>query len=94
MSFAILDPTGQGEDQQRSLARRSASLRGATVGLLNSTKRNSDLLLAALGAELVERYGVKELVERSKPTFSVPAPDPLIEEMAARCHIIITGVGD
>ena len=90
----ILNPTGQSQTRAGTLAPRTRSLEGATVGLLNSTKRNSDLLLAALGQELVARYGVKELVEATKPTFSLPVPRAQLEELAAKCHFIITGVGD
>ncbi|MDE3076807.1 MAG: hypothetical protein KGJ86_15425 [Chloroflexota bacterium] len=91
---SILDPTGRHSAEQAKLASRTGSLKGATVGLLNSTKRNSDILLAAIGAELKQRYGVKEVVECAKPTFSLPAPPPLVDELAAKCHYIITGVGD
>ena len=91
----ILDPTGhRSAQQQGTLAARNGTLKGATVGLLNSTKRNSDLLLKALGDELVVRYGVKELVEATKPTFSLPVPPDMVENLVRRCNFIIAGVGD
>ena len=94
MSPMILDPRGQAKSRTGTLAPRTRGLEGATVGLLNSTKRNSDLLLAALGRELMARYGVKELIEVAKPTFSLPVPPNQLADLAARCHFIITGVGD
>ncbi|MBV8086980.1 MAG: hypothetical protein JO247_19405 [Chloroflexi bacterium] len=90
----ILDPTGHHASEQGKLAPRTRGLDGATVGLLNSTKRNSDIFLRAVGDELVKHYGVKELMEVTKPTFSLPIPPNQIEQMAARCHFIIAGVGD
>lgn len=90
----ILDPTGHRATEQAKLAARTRGLEGATVGLLDSTKRNSDILLKALGEELVKHYGVKELVEVVKPSFAVPVPPEQVEQMAARCHFIIAGVGD
>jgi hypothetical protein len=44
--------------------------------------------------ELREQYGVKEVIERAKPTFSLPVPKPLADELAEKCDYIITGVGD
>ena len=90
----IIDPTSRRNVEAGSLAPRKGSLQGATVGLLNSTKRNSDILLAAVGEELKERFGVKELIEVSKPTFSLPAPPKLVDELVEKCDIVITGVGD
>ena len=90
----ILNPTGQSQTRKGTLAPRTRSLEGATVGLLNSTKRNSDLLLAAIGRELQTRYGVKEVIEVAKPTFSLPVPKGQLEDLAAKCHFIVTGVGD
>ncbi len=90
----ILDPTGHRATQHGTLAERKGTLKGATIGLLNSTKRNSDLLLKALGDELVARYGVKELIEATKPTFSLPVPPDMVEDLVKRCNFIIAGVGD
>jgi hypothetical protein len=90
----ILDPSGRRRAEQGTLAPRKGSLDGATVGLLNSTKRNSDILLTAIGMELREQYGVKDVIERTKPTFSLPVPALLADEMAEKCDYVITGVGD
>jgi len=90
----ILDPSGRKPAEMGTLAPRKGTLDGATVGLLNSTKRNSDILLAAIGMELREQYGVKAVIERSKPTFSLPVPAPLADELAEECDYIVTGVGD
>lgn len=90
----ILDPTGRSRGDRRPLAPRPRTLDGLTVGLLDSSKRNSDILLAEIGSALKARYGAREVMQRAKPTFTVPAPADLVDEMAARCHVIVTGVGD
>jgi hypothetical protein len=78
-----------------SLAPRSVQdLKGTTVGLLNNTKYNSDTLLDALGGLLQERYGVTELVKQAKPHFARPVPDELARELATRCDVVITAIGD
>ncbi|MBO0687520.1 MAG: hypothetical protein J2P45_30595, partial [Candidatus Dormibacteraeota bacterium] len=91
----LVDPTSTPASSGFSLApRRFRDLNGKTVGLLDSTKFNSDNLLDGLGKLLQERYGVKELVKDRKPYFGRPIPEDKAKEFAARCDVVITGVGD
>jgi len=89
----MLDPTSRPGVKASTLAPRARSLQGAAVGLLNNSKRNSDLLLEAIGEELKQRYGVAEVIELGKPSASIVV-SPKLQEDLARCHVIITGVGD
>jgi hypothetical protein len=94
----ILDPTGTTTTTKTARpkaprARRPASLKGATVGLLVNTKQNAAPFLDEVGRLLIERYGATDLMARTKVNFAQPAPDELIKEMAAGCDVIITGVG-
>lgn len=85
----------QGAAPAFSLApRRFTSLDGLTVGLLDSTKHNSDHLLAALGRLLAERYDLKGVIQEAKPYFGNPVPDEQAASLAKRCDVVITGVGD
>jgi hypothetical protein len=94
---AIMDPTGQSRRERGPRFRpapRPTALAGARLGLLENGKQNARLFLAELGKALREHYGV-ELVElRRKPIFSQPVPPELAEELASRCDLVITGVGD
>lgn len=97
MSTILVPPTA--EDRPTGPAftlapRRFASLDGLTVGLLDSTKHNSDHLLAALGRLLSDRYQVKEVIQEAKPYFGNPAPEDQAASLASRCDVVITGVGD
>jgi hypothetical protein len=96
MVNAILDPTG-GPARVRSdlvLAAPRARLRGATIGLLENTKHNAALFLDELGRLLIERYGAAGVVARTKHAFALPVSDDLLEELAAACQVVVTGVGD
>ena len=78
-----------------SLAPRDlASLDGKVVGLLDSTKRNSDRFLDGLGALLEARYDLKGIVRERKPYFGNPVPTEQAASLAGRCDVVITGVGD
>ena len=47
-----------------------------------------------LKEKLGERYKIKAIVHRTKPSFSLPAPQATVDDMVAACDIVLTGVGD
>ena len=95
MSPTLVNPTGSSAEAQAALApRRFRDLKGKTIGLLDSTKHNSDRVLDAIGELLQERYAVKEIVRKRKPTFARPVPADMAKELASRCDVVITGIGD
>ncbi len=67
-------------------------LAGCHIGLLDNSKPRSDELLRIVGAALADAHGCTwELC--SKPD-SRTVTSALREEMTARFHAIVTGVGD
>jgi hypothetical protein len=64
------------------------------VGLVDNGKRNADAFLRALGELLQVRFGAQEVHLRRKPNASLPAPPELVEDLLARCDVVIAGVGD
>jgi hypothetical protein len=95
MSSILIDPTSSATGGQFSLApRRFRDLDGKTVGLLNSTKFNSDHLLDGIADLLTDRYAVKDVVRRRKSYFGRPVERELAEEMAGSCDVVITAIGD
>src|SRR5438105_14490528 len=92
---ALLSPEGSSQTGQHRLApRRFSTLDGVRLGLLGNSKLNADAVLMAVGDLLRERYAVESVFVRSKPTFSKPAPDEIVEEMLHNSDVIVTGVGD
>ena len=76
-----------------ALAQRPQSLAGKVVGLYDNTKEQADIVLEALGGQLLARHGVRELVTRRGIHYSKPAPLEIIEEMARKCDIVICALG-
>jgi hypothetical protein len=68
-------------------------LAGATVGLLDNTKEQGDVILQTLGAMLQARYGVARVVMRRKEHYSKPASAAIIEAMAQEVQVAIAAVG-
>ena len=91
----LLNPEGSSDEKRRQLApRRSKSLDGMTLGLLGNSKLNADEVLAAIGELLAQRYAIKRIVHRKKPSFSHPAPETIVDEMVEACDAVLAGVGD
>ncbi len=92
---AILSPEGTSNAGNYHLApRRFTTLDGVRLGLLGNSKLNADAVLLAIGDLLKERYALKSVYVRSKPSFGKPAPDEIVEEMVDNSDVIVTGVGD
>ena len=92
---AILSPEGSSSQKQHQLApRRFSTLDGLRLGLLGNSKLNADAVLLAVADLLEERYAIESVFVRSKPTFSKPATEEMVDEMLQNADVVVTGVGD
>jgi hypothetical protein len=92
--LSFLDPTVAAEITAVGTAPRLESLEGKVVGLLDNSKAAGRVILDDLGVMLRERYGVAEIVNAGKPTFGRVAEEALVNELAERCDVVITALGD
>lgn len=92
----LLDPTGEGDrGTDTSLARpRPQSLAGLVLGLLENTKPNATVLLRAVGRELQEKYGVREVRMFRKGYFGTPVEESVIQQMLHNCDFAVAAIGD
>jgi hypothetical protein len=91
-SLRIFDPTIPFPRAAGGLAPRGP-IRGKRVGLLENSKRNSDVILQTVGALLAEQAGVTVAGLWRKPD-TLPGSQEIVDEMLAKCDLVITGVGD
>jgi hypothetical protein len=95
MRERLLDPTGDSErTTNTTLAPRPRSLKGLTLGLLDNTKPNGAVILRAVGRELQERYGVKEIRMFQKGYFGTPVEESVVQQMLHNCDFAVAGIGD
>jgi hypothetical protein len=99
MREPLLDPTGDGDQgTDTSLAQpRPQSLAGLVVGLLENTentKPNATVLLRAVGRELQEKYGVREVRMFSKSYFGTPVEESVVQQMLHNCDFAVAAIGD
>jgi hypothetical protein len=89
----FIDPTRGGSRVPLQRAPRPMDLAGKVVGLLDNTKEQGDLILAAVGEGLRERYGVANVISRRKAYFSRPADPALLDEMAKEVDVAVAALG-
>ena len=95
MREPLLDHTGDSErDTNTTLAPRPQSLKGLTVGLLDNAKPNGAVILRAVGRELQERYGVREIRMFQKGYFGTPVEESVVQQMLHNCDFAVAAIGD
>ena len=90
----MFDPTVQPDLERISYAPRPKSLSGLRIGLVENTKFNSDKLLLKVADILEKEYGAAGHLICSKKNASVPAHDEILDDLAAKCDVVIAGIGD
>ena len=96
MRERLIDPTGDGDQGTNTtlVMPRPQSLAGLTVGLLENGKPNATVLLRAVGRELREKYGVREVRMFSKSYFGTPVEESVVHQMLHNCDFAIAAIGD
>ncbi len=93
MILRVLDPTNEMRAQGIQPARRPASLRGKTIGFISNGKEGTKSYFAHLDSMLREKFGVIEVIHRTKSNYSAPADAHIVTEIA-NWDAIVTGIGD
>jgi hypothetical protein len=96
MREQLLDPTGDGDQGTNTtlVMPRPQSLAGLTAGLLENGKPNATVLLHAVGRELREKYGVREVRMFSKSYFGTPVEESVVQQMLHNCDFAVAAIGD
>ncbi len=89
----VLDPRGVPVNDANELAQRPASLQEVRLGILSNGKPNSVRLLETIQHELQQRVHFTEVVSRNKRISSIPAPEPIVDDLV-QCDVVINAIGD
>jgi hypothetical protein len=92
--YEVLDPTDEASPLEKKPAMAVPDLHGKVVGFLDISKPMGDIFLKRLEELLTQRYHVKEVLHRRKPTYTRPAPEALQAELASRCDVIVEALAD
>jgi hypothetical protein len=95
MQEPLLDPTGDSDrTTNTTLAPRPEALKGLVVGLLDNTKPNATTILRAVGRELQEKYGIREVRMFRKGYFGTPVEESVVQQMLHNCDFAVAAIGD
>jgi hypothetical protein len=64
-----------------------------TLGLIDNGKHRSGEFLSYIADELKLRLPISEVLVHQKPSAGKPVDPETARDMAARAHLVITGVG-
>ena len=70
------------------------NLVGKTIGFIDNSKPNFNLLVEDLSQLLIEKHGVKAVIKQRKRSASQGLSEALMNELVAQTDAIITGSGD
>ncbi|MBI3966339.1 MAG: hypothetical protein HY329_11965 [Chloroflexi bacterium] len=90
----VVVPVGKPRTVARQTAPRVSSLENKSIGFIDNSKHNADILFAGIAKRLSAQFPVGETVERHKNNSSIGAPKAMLAELAERCDVVITGTGD
>jgi hypothetical protein len=96
-TLTLFDPTAPRREPEKAEGAAKPALpglAGKVVGFIDNAKPNFNVLADELGALLMRKYGVANVIKRRKPSASVPAKREIIEELAGACDVVIAGSGD
>ena len=93
-SMLVYEPLAPCLTQANETRRSLDSLAGKTIGFIDNSKPNFNLLVDDLAQLLIEKHGVKSVIKRRKKSASQGAPDAVLNELVAGVDAVITGSGD
>jgi hypothetical protein len=90
----VLVPVSQVEYGEIEMVGRPRDLDGKLIGFLWNHKPNGDLLLKGLEAALRGKFNLSGTLMREKNVASSEAGTEVLEELSAKCDLVILAIGD
>ena len=89
----ILEPVADAPRTRRALAPRPPALAGHRVGLLDNSQVNASLFMERVGELLLAQCEAASARAWRKPFWTHPAPQSVVEELAAKSDLAVVGWG-
>lgn len=95
MPIVLINPMDETPRVKGRPAPRLDGLEGKTIALLDISKPGGNFFLDRLEELLTTRYGVKQVVRETKPTFTKPAPEETLARLQSEsCQAVIEALAD
>ena len=92
-TLKMLDPRAEITPSERPPIPGLDTLEGKTIGIIDNGQSNSTAMFQELAQLLAARCRPAEVIFKTKPTHMQGAPAGVMEEIAGRCDVVITGLG-
>lgn len=96
MLIKVLNPTGVAPNIQFRISPRIGNLNGSIIGFLDNGKPNFDIFVARLEELLRQDFNLDEVVHVKKGHLGAVSylAANRMEELAAKCDVVICGMCD
>ena len=95
MPTMLVNPLNETFTKPRPAAPRLHTFSGKTVALLDISKPGGSIFLDRVAAALTNRFGVAKIIRITKPTYTKPAPDAVLEQiLQSHPHAVIEALAD
>jgi hypothetical protein len=92
--MGLVSPVDEAVQRKRLRAAPLHTLHGAVAGFLDNRKNNADTFLAHIREVLHARFHFADVLWRHKFIYTRTAEPQILEELATRCHFVVTAIGD
>ena len=88
MPITLVSPINEMPQPAAERPKPLPTLAGKTVGMLDISKPGGSTFLDRVESILIERHGVLRVLRETKPTFTKPAPEAVIEKLRGADAVI------
>lgn len=92
----LLSPAGVSPQGKYQVSPRIGDLNGKVICIVDNGKPNFDIYVEKMEELIRRNYNLTEVIHIKKGHLGSSNPVPLerIDELAKRCHAVISGIGD
>jgi hypothetical protein len=92
----LLSPAGIAPSGQKEVSSRIGGLDGKVICIIDNGKPNFDVYVERMEELLRQKYNLAEVIHIKKGHLgsSNPTPPARVDELAKKCHAVISGIGD
>lgn len=91
---SLFNPTAIKKESSIQVENKAYAHQIQTVGFIDNSKPNFNILADELTLLLQERLGVKKIIRERKNAASLPAPAAMLRKVIEECDLVIAGSGD
>ena len=96
MKIKVLSPAGVSPPSKNQVSTRMGNMTGKVICIVDNGKPNFDIYVERMEELLRRKYNLAEVIHIKKGHLgsSNATPPNRVDELATKCHAVISGIGD